>query len=59
MWDMIEDGLRKALRGDPELSALISELELAVGRGEASPSAAAWRVLARFAERAGDLLTRD
>jgi LAO/AO transport system kinase len=59
MWDMIEDGLRKALRGDPELSALISELERAVGRGEASPSAAAWRVLARFADRAGDALKRD
>ena len=30
MWDMIEDGLRKALRGDAELSTLISELERTV-----------------------------
>jgi len=58
MWDMIEDGLRKALRGDPDLSALISDLEQAVGRGQASPSAAAWRVLARFADRARDALKR-
>jgi LAO/AO transport system kinase len=58
MWDMIEDGLRKALRGDPELAALTSELQDAVARGKASPSAAAWRVLARFADRAGDALKR-
>jgi LAO/AO transport system kinase len=58
MWDMVEDGLRKALRGDPVVAALIAELEEAVGRGEASPSAAAWRVLALFADRAGDALKR-
>jgi len=58
MWDMVEDGLRKALRGDPVVAALIAELEVAVGRGEASPSAAAWRVLALFADRAGDALKR-
>lgn len=58
MWDMVEDGLRKALRGDPELAALISELEDAVGRAQTTPSVAAWRVLARFAERAGDVLKR-
>jgi LAO/AO transport system kinase len=58
MWDMVEDGLRKALRGDPVVAALIAELEVAVGRGEASPSAAAWRVLALFADRAGDALRR-
>ena len=58
MWDMVEDGLRHALRGDPELSALTSKLEDAVAHGRATPSAAAWRVLERFAERAGDALTR-
>jgi LAO/AO transport system kinase len=58
MWDMIEDGLRKALRGDPELARLTSELENAVARGQATPSAAAWRVLARFADRAADALKR-
>jgi LAO/AO transport system kinase len=59
MWDMVEDGLRRALRSDPELSALITQLEDAVGQGRATPSAAALQVLLRFAERAGDALTRD
>ncbi len=59
MWDMVENGLRRALRGDPELSVLIAELEDAVGRGRATPGAAALQVLRRFAERAGDALTRD
>ena len=58
MWDMIEDALRHALRGDPELSALIAQLEDAVGTGRATPSAAALQVLRRFAERAGDALKR-
>jgi LAO/AO transport system kinase len=58
MWDMVEDGLRRALRGDPELSALITQLEDAVGKGHAAPSAAALRILRRFAERADDALTR-
>jgi LAO/AO transport system kinase len=58
-WDMVEDGLRRALRSDPELSALITQLEDAVGQGRATPSAAALQVLLRFAERAGDALTRD
>jgi len=59
MWDMVEDGLRRALRSDPELSALIKQLEDAVGQGRATPSAAALQVLRRFAERAGDALKRD
>ena len=58
MWDMVEDGLRKALHGDPDLAQLISELENAVAHGQATPSAAAWRVLARFADRARDALKR-
>lgn len=58
MWDMVEDGLRRALRTDPDLSALIAELEGAVGEGRATPSAAALQILRRFAERAGDVLTR-
>ncbi len=58
MWDMVEDGLRRALRGDPELSSLIEQLEDAVGRGQTTPSLAALKVLRRFAERAGDLLMR-
>jgi len=41
MWDMVQNGLRRALRSDPELSALIAELEDAVAHGQATPSAAA------------------
>jgi LAO/AO transport system kinase len=59
MWDMVEGGLRRALRNDPELSSLIAQLETAVGQGRATPSAAAVQVLRRFAERAGDALKRD
>ena len=59
MWDMVEDGLRRALRSDAELSALIAELEDAVGQGRTTASAAAVKVLRRFAERACDLIKRD
>ncbi len=59
MWDMVEDGLRRALRSDAELSALISQLEDAVGDGRTTASAAARKVLRRFAERADGLLRRD
>jgi LAO/AO transport system kinase len=59
MWDMVEDGLRRALRSDAELSALISQLEEAVGDGRTTASTAARKVLRRFAKRAGDLLRRD
>jgi LAO/AO transport system kinase len=59
MWDMVEDGIRRALRSDPELSALIAQLEDAVGQGRATPSTAALEILRRFAERAGDALRRD
>ncbi len=58
MWDMVEDGLRRALHGDPELDALLRELEASVGAGRTAPSAAALRVLRRFAERAEDAITR-
>lgn len=56
MWDMVEDGLRRALRSDGELAGLIAELEDAVGHGRAAPSAAAVRILRRFAERADSAL---
>ncbi len=59
MWDMVEDGLRRALRSDADLSTLITQLEHAVGEGRATPSAAALRVLRRFAERANDVLKPD
>ena len=59
MWDMVEDGLRRALRSDPELAALIGKLEVAVGHGKATPSSAAMQVLRRFADRADDVLKRD
>jgi LAO/AO transport system kinase len=59
MWDMVEDGLRRALRSDPDLAALIAELEDAVGHGRATPSNAALQVLRKFAERAGAALRRD
>jgi len=58
MWDMVEDGLRRALRGDPELSALVAQLEDAVAHEHTTPSAAALEVLRRFAERAGEALRR-
>jgi len=58
MWDMVEDGLHRALRSDPELAMLIHQLEDAVGNGSATPGAAALRILRRFAERAEDALTR-
>lgn len=58
MWDMVEDGLRRALRGDRELRALLERLEEAVGAGTAAPSAAATQVLRRFAERAQKVLKR-
>lgn len=58
MWDMVENGLRRALRGDPELSVLIAQLEDDVGNGRATPSSAAMRVLRRFAERAAEALRR-
>lgn len=56
MWDMVEDGLRRALRSDAELADLITKLEDAVGHGRATPSAAAVRILRRFAERADSAL---
>jgi LAO/AO transport system kinase len=59
MWDMVEDGLRRALRSDAELSALISQLEDAVGDGRTTASAAARTVLRGFAKRADGLLRRD
>ncbi|MDH3624623.1 MAG: methylmalonyl Co-A mutase-associated GTPase MeaB [Myxococcales bacterium] len=59
MWDMVEDGLRRALRGDRELRALVEQLEKAVGAGTAAPSAAATQVLRRFAERAHKALKPD
>ena len=59
MWDMVEDGLRRALRSDSELSTLIAELQEAVGQGRTTASAAALKVLRRFAERAGDLIKPD
>jgi len=59
MWDMIDDGLRRALRGDPDLRALVKRLERAVADGTAAPGAAAFEVLQCFAERAEDLLKPD
>ncbi|MGB5696250.1 MAG: methylmalonyl Co-A mutase-associated GTPase MeaB [Polyangiales bacterium] len=58
MWDMVENGLRRALRSDPELSILVKHLEDAVSKGRTTPSAAAQQVLREFAERAGEALTR-
>jgi LAO/AO transport system kinase len=58
MWDMVEDGLRRALRSDPAIATLLAELEEGVAHGRATPSAAAWRVLERFAERAPEALKR-
>jgi LAO/AO transport system kinase len=58
MWDMVEDGLRRALRADPAIATLLAELEEGVAHGRATPSAAAWRVLERFAERAPEALKR-
>ncbi len=59
MWDMVEDGLRRALRSDPDLSALITQLEDAVGQARTTPSSAARQVLRRFADRANHALKPD
>jgi LAO/AO transport system kinase len=58
MWDMVDDGLRRALRDDSNLAALTRELETAVAEGRATASSAAWRILDRFSERARDALKR-
>ena len=58
MWDMVEEGLRVALRSDPALRSLLERLESAVGAGDTAPSAAAHQVLVTFAERATDVLGR-
>jgi len=58
MWDMVENGLRRALRSDPELSVRVKQLEDAVSKGRTTPSAAAQQLLREFAERAGEALTR-
>jgi LAO/AO transport system kinase len=58
MWDMVDDGLRRALRGDKELRALLDQLEKAVAAGTAAPSAAATQILQHFAERADQALKR-
>ena len=58
MWDMVQNGLRRALRSDPELSALIAELEDAVGARTSDTECSGVQVLARFADRAGDALKR-
>ncbi len=59
MWDMVDDGLRRALRGDKELRALLDLLEKGVAAGTAAPSAAATQILRQFAERAYKALKRD
>jgi len=59
MWDMVEDGLRRALRNDSEMSVLIAQLEELVSEGRATPSAAALQMLRRFAARAGQALKPD
>ncbi|MGB5811365.1 MAG: methylmalonyl Co-A mutase-associated GTPase MeaB [Polyangiales bacterium] len=59
MWDMVEDGLRRALRGDAELRALVNEFEHSVAAGTTPPSAAAQEILRRFALRAGEALKLD
>ena len=59
MWDMVEDGLRRALRNDSEMSVLIAQLEELVSKGRATPSAAALQMLRRFAARAGQALKPD
>ncbi len=56
MWDMVEEGLRVALRSDPTLRSLLERLERAVGSGQTAPSAAAHQVLRTFAERASEAL---
>ncbi len=59
MWDMVDDGLRRALRGDKELRALLDQLEKGVAAGTAAPSAAATQILRQFAERAYKALKCD
>ena len=48
MWNLVEDGLRAALRAHPEVAALLPSLEGAVREGTTPPTAAARRVLSTF-----------
>ncbi|MET0405859.1 MAG: methylmalonyl Co-A mutase-associated GTPase MeaB [Cystobacter sp.] len=51
MWTMIQDGLRAALRANPEVAALIPSLETGVREGHVTPTSAAMRVLASFLQK--------
>ena len=59
MWDMVEDRLRRALRSDSEMSALIAARQAAVGRGEEAPGRAAQDILDSFSARAAEALKLD
>ena len=48
MWELVDDGLRRAVQEDPAVAALVPGLEAAVRAGETAPAAAAERLLASF-----------
>ncbi|MBM7116461.1 methylmalonyl Co-A mutase-associated GTPase MeaB [Archangium primigenium] len=47
-WNLVEDGVRAAMRAHPEVAALLPTLETDVREGRATPTAAALRVLRAF-----------
>lgn len=46
MWDLIDAGLRSRFRAHPAVRASLPDLQVAVGEGETTPSAAALQLLA-------------
>jgi LAO/AO transport system kinase len=54
MWTLVEERLVSSLRRDPEISAIIVDLEGAVLEGKLTPSIAADRIIAAFENRNPD-----
>ena len=59
MWDLVEDGLRRALRSDSEMRSLIESFENTVAAGRTAPGRAADEILQNFAVHAQRALKRD
>lgn len=48
MWQMVDEGLRAALRADPALQEALPDLQQGVQQGRLAPTRAAEQILARF-----------
>ena len=51
LWREVTEGLTESLRGDSAIAGLVEDLETQVTAGEITPTAAAERVLAAYANR--------